>query len=91
MPKELLAKNLEDGQCFRKLGKSTQTYIKISKSAVKFHKLDETKVYGVAYNGNMTAMDPYNTVYLSFHQNMLVDQAEESAWNRTFSKSDWEE
>lgn len=49
------ASTIEQGQCWRK--KTGEfVYLAISESAKKFYGLDSNKLYGVCFNGNMTAV-----------------------------------
>ena len=51
------ARDIRQGGYFKKM-KGSYTYLRISESSVKFLKLDPTLIYGVCFNGNVTAVKP---------------------------------
>lgn len=76
------AEEIEQGACFRKKG-GDYAYLRIGDSSAKFHGLDsESKIYGVAYNGNMTAVERTKLVEPAIHEDMQDNRQSEETWNR---------
>ncbi len=77
---------IEDGQCFKKMG-GTLAYMRISDSAANFLRLDHRyRVYGVAYNGNVSTMWRTTLVESVGISTLLDNRQIRNAWNRTFAK-----
>ena len=66
-------------QAFRKRT-GEYVYIRLSESSVKFLKLDETKVYGVCFNGNVSVMEPDKLVVEMPLESVLKNQYKQDAW-----------
>ena len=80
---EVKAKDVSDyGGCFRKKSGS-YWYLRVSESAVKFLKLDATKVYGVSHNGNITVVEADKVVIEGSLRDMQANADETTAWERS--------
>lgn len=81
-------------QAFRKRT-GEYVYLRLSESSVKFLKLDETKIYGVCFNGNVAVVDPDKLVVEMPLSAILDNHEKEEFWERMIGvkivKSDQDE
>jgi len=79
MSEPVLAESIEQGQCFRKIH-GEYVYLAISKSSAKYAGLDETKLHGVCFNGNMASVSLSSKVIPMPFSAMSNNQAMQDVW-----------
>lgn len=79
------ASEIKNGKCFRKKN-GEYVYLRISESAVRFLGLDETKVYGVCFNGNVTCLDQDKLVEPMAPSGMATNRRSQARWEQDICK-----
>lgn len=73
------------GGFFRKPG-GEYVHMRISEASVRFLKLDESKVYGVTFTGNVSVLDPDKPVVLCTVDGLVANVAANQAFEALFGR-----